>query len=372
MIDEVGVDRITTVGVAKRAGLTTGAMYARYEHQDELLADVWQRVGVDAVKALVDAAVRASRTHGADAGDLVRLLEEHPAELRVAVELLAVSRRVDELADVARMDVIAMLDEYGLTSATLRHDVSAVMDLGMVTLALGCVLGSHVVASSSIAVADAVPRLSAAPRVADDGSQPSWSGPAPSMPPQVAPDDDPVLTALVQASQTVIARVGVHRATLSSIGRVARVVPTLVYSRYENRDELMSDVLRRVQTTVVSARTQAALYHGVSMMSTTMVLWSSPEMTITRRFRREVLIATRREPQWQAIAASVEGEAQLAAAELLGARHGSYRGALAMQCVGSLGSEGTSLLQELGVDMTGVDWTPLAERLVGFARSWQD
>ena len=46
-----GLDGIATSSIAKRAGLTTGAVYSRYENNDEMLIALWESVlGVRGVR----------------------------------------------------------------------------------------------------------------------------------------------------------------------------------------------------------------------------------------------------------------------------------------------------------------------------------
>src|ERR1700690_102864 len=53
----VGVDRLTMSAVARRAGLTTGALYSRYENSGELAAAIWTARVRDGHRALLDLAI---------------------------------------------------------------------------------------------------------------------------------------------------------------------------------------------------------------------------------------------------------------------------------------------------------------------------
>ena len=48
-----GLDGIATSSIAKRAGLTTGAVYSRYENNDEMLIALWESVVAPALAAHV-------------------------------------------------------------------------------------------------------------------------------------------------------------------------------------------------------------------------------------------------------------------------------------------------------------------------------
>ena len=107
-IEEVGVDELGMSAVARRAGLTTGALYGRYESGGELAADVWTVRIRDRHFALLDRAIAMlvdhDRTHKLK--ELVaREVAVPGAETVVALNLLGTARRVDELDEVVLSDV---------------------------------------------------------------------------------------------------------------------------------------------------------------------------------------------------------------------------------------------------------------------------
>jgi AcrR family transcriptional regulator len=95
----VGIDRLGMSSVARRAGLTTGALYGRYENVNELAADVWTTRVRDAQFQFLDHAVR--RLVDGDVSiavaDVVRELSVPTRATIAALELLATARRIDEL-----------------------------------------------------------------------------------------------------------------------------------------------------------------------------------------------------------------------------------------------------------------------------------
>ncbi|HET9730149.1 MAG TPA: TetR family transcriptional regulator, partial [Acidimicrobiia bacterium] len=56
-VDAVGVDALAMTAVARRAGLTTGAVYSRYESSGEVAAALWTTVIADRHFALLDTAI---------------------------------------------------------------------------------------------------------------------------------------------------------------------------------------------------------------------------------------------------------------------------------------------------------------------------
>ena len=106
-IEAVGVDRLGMSGVARRAGLTTGALYGRYESGGELAAAVWTQRIRDRHFAMLDRAIAmiVDRTVPLDLDDLAAELANPSSETVVALELLGTARRIDELEEVVIPDV---------------------------------------------------------------------------------------------------------------------------------------------------------------------------------------------------------------------------------------------------------------------------
>lgn len=356
-IDDVGVDRITTVGVAKAAGLTTGAMYARYEHQHELLVDLWQQRSHGEVQALVEAAVTVRRAGGDDGAvaRLVDMIASPTTALRVGVQLMVVTRRIDELADVVPGDVRSMLEELGSSA-----------DAGercMVALAFGAVF------LSSIPGAPKVDWHTIVRWMAVDGTPAQQAfAPMPSLRSAITPEvDDPVLAALLQSGQQVIARSGVERATLTRIGRAARLSPTVVYTRYEGREELMVEIIRLIYGTLISPEVRTLVYASPDSMAVGLAAWASPAAQSQRRLALEVVLASTHQHRLAEIALDIDDRARQQAADQLAERYGSRKVAGDLLYLGVTISDGVAILLDLGIDLSDVDWRPLADHLVGGA-----
>jgi AcrR family transcriptional regulator len=110
----VGVDRLAMSAVARRAGLTTGALYSRYENADELAAAVWTNRVRDRHHLLLDIAVRSlvERDRTVDLDGLHAELRRPSDETLLALELLASARRVDDLEEVVLPDVAEWIRDW--------------------------------------------------------------------------------------------------------------------------------------------------------------------------------------------------------------------------------------------------------------------
>ncbi|MEN9645556.1 MAG: hypothetical protein RL238_2225 [Actinomycetota bacterium] len=352
-IERHGIDGITTVGVAAAAGLSTGALYARYEHQHDLLADVWQRESLDAVQGLVDAALAVPRSGGGPAAvaALAARLAEPSNALRVGAQLMAVTRRIDELADVVPGDVGSMLGE---------HDGD---DLGVVALAIGAVLLDGVRGAVGTDWTPIIRWCGApAPRAVTP-----WPPAPPFRAEPVHDPDDPVIDALLRATRQVIARSGVERATLQRIGRAARLTPTVVYNRFENRDALILDLVERILRGSATAELRTMVHASPEMLAMHLGTLLSPQGQPRRRLALELLLATMHDVRLAEVAAEVEGLSRDTAAHLLADRYGSDARAADVLAFGAALGYGASVLLELGGDLTTDDWRPFVERAIGAA-----
>jgi AcrR family transcriptional regulator len=96
-IIEVGPDRLGFTSIARLAGLSTGALYARYENVDELILEVWMAEGLPVLRRLlVDLEESLSRESGVAAR--LRLSEQLSGAdrgLLILVNLMVASRRIE-------------------------------------------------------------------------------------------------------------------------------------------------------------------------------------------------------------------------------------------------------------------------------------
>lgn len=362
-LDRQGVDGITTVGVAAAAGLSTGALYSRYDQQHDLLVDVWQRQSLAAVQQLIDVAVAVRRSGGAEpqVAALAALLAEPSVALRVGVQLMAVTRRIDELADVVPGDLAMLLQDLGVHVE--QPDPAQVDVLAVVACSLGAVLLGGVRGASPIDWAPMI-RWCGAPVPV---SAPSWPPAPPFRSEPVHDPDDPMVDAMLRSAQQVIARSGVERATLLRICRAARLTPTVVYNRFENREELIVDLVQRIVRSSVTTEMRTMVHASPAMLATSMATLGSPQGQPRRRLALEVLLATMHHDRLAAPAVVAEARTRAAAASLLADRYGAAATAGDVLVFGSAVQHGTAVLLELGVDLAGADWLPFFERTVGSA-----
>lgn len=120
---ERGYEGTTVALVARRAGLTTGAIYANFRDKAELLLQTIERGSARAVTDL-----EAARRAGLSAADRLVLVarqmvaDPQPTQRRLMVEMFAAARRDPEVAERVAAALAAMEHELGRLLERARAD----------------------------------------------------------------------------------------------------------------------------------------------------------------------------------------------------------------------------------------------------------
>ena len=295
-IEAVGVDRLGMSGVARRAALTTGALYGRYESGGELAAAVWTQRLRDRHFAMLDRAIAmlVDRTAPLELDALVTELADPSIETVVALELLGTARRIDELEEVVVADVNQFLGARGAGPRTRRRKRRA-----QVIFTLATVWGILLHRDPGRRSLDWRPALLA---LVWSFARP-FDEPADRLVPlEVAPvraqTDDPVEDDLIDAVAAIVARVGLERATGSRIARRAGLTSGAIYGRYKTKEELLDhaiDVLlaRRLTDDLGQVGEVIAAPDPAAMTASMVAGYLGPLRRDWRRFRIEAHLAAR-------------------------------------------------------------------------------
>ena len=244
-LDEIlkrGPDRVGFTSIAQQAGLSTGALYARYENSDELLVDVWHTLCEPTVARIltlmVDPECRRDRQAGLE--ELRGIVQHDPARLSAAISLLVVARRNEALRDDVEPSFMAVLGK-----AAAENPMMPVM-FGVLA---GIILHGRI---SNAVVNDWTPVLRVLFDLADEMTGMARS----SLPPETLPianhpvfqpepqDPDDVEFRLHRAVVHVVNRAGVDRATVARIARRAHVNPAVIYTRFADKDDLIFQCIK--------------------------------------------------------------------------------------------------------------------------------
>lgn len=300
----VGVDQMALTRVAADAGFSSGVIYARCDDRSELVVLAWEKsfwpMLSEILVPLVDAVLNNDPSQVAYISSLFEKASAHDAvpDLGSAMEIIVASRRDEVIAEVVQRDILGLLDDRGVGPSTDGANRQAVVS------ALATLFGAALLNSvyeqgdvNPINPAALLEMFTKAVRTASKPTKPTGVNISP--PPYAFPSTrDDIRDALISASEYVIARSGIHRATVSRIARRAGVSVGAIYGLYENKDALVADCLEvlfppqlandgKSWSQVFTTTDQRA------MVTEILTQYMSPSYNQWRRFRLESLIAAR-------------------------------------------------------------------------------
>lgn len=223
--------------IARRAGLTTGALYGRYETVAELAAAVWSDlVGPASIAVLEDAVTGIVDGDRAGFDRTVSRLTAPDHDVLVGLELAAVARRIDEVDEVVRPDLTRALNRSVADDDSVRRARAAAAIGTVWGILLHCAPGHLELDWSPVL---RLVRWSCRQPIDADapidrfalGGMPDYA-----MRPGT---DDPLDDALIAAAAAIIGRVGLKRTTNTRIARRAGVTSGAIYGRYRTKEALL-------------------------------------------------------------------------------------------------------------------------------------
>ncbi len=295
-INSVGPDRLGFTSVARRAGLSTGALYARYENVDELLLEVWMAEGLPTLRRLL-ADLEESQSSGTGKAARRRIADSvsQPSnDLMLLVNLLVASRRIEAVYEEISPIVTEEILRYSSRVPAIEFFLGCVLgiSMGVAGTGLGGLDWYGSVAMASSATRESLERV--------DAPVDALSIPESIDFPQHAEDID---MRLFDAVAHVVAKVGAAQATVSRIARRAKVNPASIYMRYEDKDALFAACMSFVMK--MGTIRNASLLKGyqesindlgsITHKSDMVVMFrgnQSPEHQSIRRLRVETMFAS--------------------------------------------------------------------------------
>jgi len=301
-----GLDELTIGAVAKVAGLTTGAIYGRFENNEEMAIELWQSVVKtpfkDRLKRSVEylrsrqpttQAVKKTKLSSADQTALVAKDFELPDEIaKLGAEFLVVARRNLAIGEVVIPEVTHWFTELGLSKSNNALDNAAIA-IGL-SASVGTALRTYVLKANTnwLAIANGLRAAIAdatSIKMPPEAPMPKWIN---------VETDNPVRTALINAVAEVVAKSGYANATISRIVRRADVTNGSLYNLYKDKEELTDDAMQiflNISADVNRegnrrAEAEARLDRGLADSFT---LGLMPNRRMWLDFRLECLIASR-------------------------------------------------------------------------------
>lgn len=300
----VGVDQMALTRVAADAGFSSGAIYARCDDRSELVVLAWEKSFwpmLSEILTLVTDDVLAKRTTNIDKIRHLFFTASTPdavPDIGSAMEVIIASRRDEVIGEVVQRDIAGLLDDRGVGPSTDGADRQAVV--AAISTIFGAAILNSAYGADAQAAIDPTPLLENFSRAVQSPTKPSSKNTLlPVKAPYQFPSTfDEIRDALIASSEYVIARSGVHRATVSRIARRAGVSVGAIYGLYENKDSLVSDCLEVLfppqsksdaedWAKVFTAQDQRAEITNI------LTNYMSPSNEQWRRFRLECLVASR-------------------------------------------------------------------------------
>lgn len=251
LLRERGPDRFAALELARTAGLTTGAVYARYENPAEILVGLWQnRIATPMQMFVANSMEALSTSERRDQAHATtsRALTNPSGPLRPGVSVLIAATRVPELAEVVGPDIERWLSDLGIDGDATDPVIAIRRSL------LAAVVGALLFDTADLYDADdwAFTRL-----VADamHAHTPVARFPLPAPVAPIEPivrTDNEIRDALVNGAARVIAHGGIERATTQRIARAAGVTPSALFAEYRTRPELFADVADKLLDEIYS------------------------------------------------------------------------------------------------------------------------
>lgn len=372
----VGLDRIALRAVVRRCNLTSGAIYGRYEDSDDFIASVWtERLGAPLFDFLSGAMGAFLGTEGSPSIDSVAATVANPPKhLAVAFEALVVGRRNDVLGDEVADDFALWAEKWGLGSAT-DPSVRALNVVAFTTV-MGAALYSFVepkladwnlvFAIMAAAIRDtSTARSTKAPPIGDE--LPNFD---------VEPGTgEPLRDALISATANVIGRTGYERATVSRIGRRAKLTGGAVYTRYETKDDLIIDTLDTLLSGAIVGTSELTA-HGVKSgdlgesIGKIYTLGVTPSRKQWRQFRLETYVAARTRKEPRAALRRVHSAGLVRYNDMLGPRSRMDDGVIRLVARGGQSIPlGLSLLESYLSDLHELNFHAFSASLVNLLRT---
>jgi AcrR family transcriptional regulator len=327
----VGVDRLAMRSVARRAGLTTGALYSRYENVAELAAAIWTSRVRDEHRALLDIAIRGlvDRDRSAPLDRLIEELRSPSDNTLLALEFLATARRIDELEEVVLAEVSEWMSAWraGPRAGDQRRRAQVLYTLATVWgIVLHEIPGGRRLDWTYITKST---RWS----FAQPYTEPSEPFVADVVGPVVADTGNAGQDALIDSVATIVARVGFERATATRIARRAGLTAGSIYARYRTKDDLLEhavDLLlarRFADDLAANSHTFTASDVGSATARVVGGYLSAPRRE-WRRFRIEAQLAARHRRQLAITLDRVQEDAIRENFDVFGAKTDEERRAL--------------------------------------------
>lgn len=290
--DRHGLDDLRSARVAKAAGLTTGALYSRFENADEMLVGMWQHRVAETFLSHVRDTVRYVQGAHPSQHAVLDAVERPSTLLKLGAEFCVVASRNATVGEVVIPAIQDTLAELGLRADGDPLDGAVVLIAG--SAAVGTALRAIVTGSNQGWAASLRALQVARGRTERREFTPELAD----IPPDPINTGNPVRDALLMSAKRVVANVGFQRATVSRIARRASLTQSAIYQLWPDKESMLDEAIREVSLLDFGqnsrAKSQAfATRRGDFGFTDSWYFGLMPSRRARQDFRLECVIASR-------------------------------------------------------------------------------
>ena len=300
LINDVGPDLFTATELARRTGLTTGAIYRRYDSTDDVLKQIWRECW-PGLRGFAEASYHGDSRSESEFEFAISEYVKPSSIARAAALIMSCACRVPLIAQQVRDDV------WHFCSPTEVMDpVETGLRFASLSLALGRCLLSEVVAIDSDALREVARVMIGTPEVQElievDASPRVYA-----MVSELQIDAD-----LLEAGMSLISQVGFEGTTASRIARETARPFSQFDKQFGNKIRLMERLVEGLIPPVLDFENQMRDAQGPEESAAAMRSWNAVENSTVRKLVAEiVLVANTREAIRDMVAASFAARARV-------------------------------------------------------------
>jgi AcrR family transcriptional regulator len=281
-----GIDAISFRDVGRIAGLTHGALYARFEDVEELLVDLWGEVLSHRAVALFNAATEASsHPTKSTVGQLFDFVRDSSPADEAMVQVLLTSRRFVILHEDVESFIHDRLETNDPDTNDVHSRAMLLFGLVMVQILQKSLFGGD---TDDLAFLESV-ILESLSLEASDTASIELQEPSDRIIP--LPNSE-LRSQLAYHTFSAVGKSGYTRATISRISRRANCSPGAIYKLYPSKEDLVIAATRKImQAPWISIKTLAEILES-GVLAQLLYSAASAQNSVRKSFTLEIAIAS--------------------------------------------------------------------------------
>lgn len=300
LLNDVGPDRFTIAELARRCGLTTGAVYRRYDSVDDILKEIWRECWPSLLKFTEGSYYGGTRSE-AEFEFAVSQFVAPSSEARAAALIVSCARRVP----LIEQEVRRSLELYCSPSAS-TDPVEQGLRFASLSLTLGRCLISKIVTVDESALRE-VSRLMIGTPEGQDLVQVDVSPNVFSLVNEGHVDPD-----LLEAGISLISQVGFEGTTASRIARQTGRPYSQFIKQFSSKSDLMEMLIQELIPPSLDFENQMRDAQGPSESGAALLSWNADENAVVRKVVAEIiLVANARDSMREMVAANFAARARI-------------------------------------------------------------